>query len=315
MNIISLKYFVELAKELHVTNTAKKLYISQQNLTQHIQRLEDNYGVTLFHRKPKLSLTYAGELLLNSAQKILSEEITLINKFSDISDKGIGKLRIGIPSYRAQISLPQILQFFYKKWPNISIETTDQNSEKLENMLFTNEIDIFIGIMPKYDPRLNVIPLLKDTIHIVACDSLLKKYFGNSYENLKDNAKKGINISIFSEFPFLLPKAPSRLRQSIDTCFREADLRPNIYFEAMTTDILLPLYPHGYGAFFCTHTRLNLLKNMYKDVNAFPLYSNDELVYHNLVLAHHQDQAIYSHVADFIDITQSVFKKIEKERI
>lgn len=40
MNLLSLYYFVELAKELHVTNTAQKLYISQQNLSQHIQRLE-----------------------------------------------------------------------------------------------------------------------------------------------------------------------------------------------------------------------------------------------------------------------------------
>lgn len=61
MNLLSLYYFVELAKELHVTNTAQKLYISQQNLSQHIQRLEQYYGVPLFHRKPKLALTYAGE--------------------------------------------------------------------------------------------------------------------------------------------------------------------------------------------------------------------------------------------------------------
>ena len=51
MNLLSLYYFVELAKELHVTNTAQKLYISQQNLSQHIQRLEQYYGVPLFHRK------------------------------------------------------------------------------------------------------------------------------------------------------------------------------------------------------------------------------------------------------------------------
>ena len=44
MNLLSLYYFVELAKELHVTNTAQKLYISQQNLSQHIQRLEQYYG-------------------------------------------------------------------------------------------------------------------------------------------------------------------------------------------------------------------------------------------------------------------------------
>lgn len=46
MNLLTLFYFVELARELHVTNTAQKLYISQQNLSQHIQRLEQYYGVS-----------------------------------------------------------------------------------------------------------------------------------------------------------------------------------------------------------------------------------------------------------------------------
>lgn len=315
MNITSLKYFIELAKELHVTNTAQKLYISQQNLTQHLKRLEDHYGVILFNRKPKFSLTYAGELLYQTAQKIINEEISLINKFTDISEKGVGKFRLGIPSYRAQTCSPLILKSFYKKWPNITIETTDQNSEKLEHMLFSNEIDVFVGIMPKNDPRLNVIPLIKDKVYIVACNELLERYFGKSWTKLKNSAKNGINIELFSEFPFLLPKAPSQLRNSIDTYFREADLRPNIYFEAMTTDILLPLYPHGYGAFFCTQTRLAMLKNMYKNVNAFPVLSNDQLSHHNLVLAHHKEQSIYSYIHDFIEIAQNVFKEIEKERV
>ena len=36
MNLISLYYFTELAKELHMTNTAQKLYITQQNLSQQV---------------------------------------------------------------------------------------------------------------------------------------------------------------------------------------------------------------------------------------------------------------------------------------
>ena len=103
MNLLSLYYFVELAKELHVTNTAQKLYISQQNLSQHIQRLEQYYGVPLFHRKPKLALTDAGEQLYAVAVKILAEEHEFQNRLADISEKSIGNLKLGIPTYRGQI--------------------------------------------------------------------------------------------------------------------------------------------------------------------------------------------------------------------
>ena len=85
MNLLTLYYFVELARELHVTNTAQKLYISQQNLSQHIQRLEQHYGVSLFHRKPKLALTYEGEQLYAVAVKILAEEHEFMNRLADIS--------------------------------------------------------------------------------------------------------------------------------------------------------------------------------------------------------------------------------------
>ena len=41
MDITSLYYFSEVAKDLHITKTAKRLYISQQTLSNHIQRLEE----------------------------------------------------------------------------------------------------------------------------------------------------------------------------------------------------------------------------------------------------------------------------------
>ena len=61
MDLVSLYYFSELAKDLHMTRTAERLFISQQTLSNHIARLEDYYGTSLLYRKPSLSLTPAGE--------------------------------------------------------------------------------------------------------------------------------------------------------------------------------------------------------------------------------------------------------------
>lgn len=59
MNIEHLKYFVLVADSLNITHTAKKLYISQQALSNHISNLEKKLGVKLFERVPALKLTYA----------------------------------------------------------------------------------------------------------------------------------------------------------------------------------------------------------------------------------------------------------------
>ena len=114
MNLLSLYYFVELAKELHVTNTAQKLYISQQNLSQHIQRLEQYYGVPLFHRKPKLALTYAGEQLYAVAVKILAEEHEFQNRLADISEKRRDSTRNGRISRSSSAMNPPT------QWKNVS---------------------------------------------------------------------------------------------------------------------------------------------------------------------------------------------------
>ena len=72
MELVSLYYFTELAKDLHMTRTAERLYVSQQTLSNHIARLESYYGTPLLYRKPALALTPAGEYVLSSAKTILN---------------------------------------------------------------------------------------------------------------------------------------------------------------------------------------------------------------------------------------------------
>lgn len=312
MNLTSLYYFTELAKELHVTNTSQRLYISQQNLTQHIQRLEEHYGVLLFERKPKLALTYAGEELLKTATKILSEEMDLVNMLSSISKTGAGRLRLGIPSYRANICLPKILPQFYKKWPNIKILIIDKNSDKTEQMLFNNQLDLFIGIKYKDDPKLNTTVLLNDHIYLAVTNNLLKKYYPDTVEKLKEKCKEGIDIKELSKLPFLLQKGTSRLRKTIDSCFKNAHVAPNIFLESSTTELLFALFPLNYGAMFCTQMRLDMLKAAEPEAIIFPVKVKEEFIRHRLVLAYHKEYKIAPHIQDFIKITKKVFEDIAK---
>ena len=84
MDTLSLYYFSELAKDLHITRTANRLFISQQTLSNHIMRLEEYYGVKLLNRKPSLSLTYAGEYVLSFAETMNRENANLMDILADI---------------------------------------------------------------------------------------------------------------------------------------------------------------------------------------------------------------------------------------
>ena len=68
MNLLHLKYAVEVAATNSMTKAAENLYTSQPNLSRAIKGLEDNLGIVIFRRTPKG--IYRGGTMV-----VLSEEI------------------------------------------------------------------------------------------------------------------------------------------------------------------------------------------------------------------------------------------------
>ena len=74
MNFLNLYYFRVAAEELSFTNAAKRLFISQQSLSNHISRLENEFGVILFNRTQPITLTEAGKSLYASSKVLLHQK-------------------------------------------------------------------------------------------------------------------------------------------------------------------------------------------------------------------------------------------------
>ena len=64
MELTQIRYFLEVAKTKHMTNSAKNLHITQPALTQAVHRLEEDLGVPLFAAKGRnITLTEYGKYL------------------------------------------------------------------------------------------------------------------------------------------------------------------------------------------------------------------------------------------------------------
>ena len=62
MNILHLKYAVEIAKTKSISRVAENLYMGQPNLSRAIKELEDNLNITIFNRNSKgITITPEGE--------------------------------------------------------------------------------------------------------------------------------------------------------------------------------------------------------------------------------------------------------------
>lgn len=74
MNILHLKYAVEVAKTHSISKAAENLYMGQPNLSRAIKELEENLGITIFRRTSKgIVTTPDGDEFLRRARKIVAQ--------------------------------------------------------------------------------------------------------------------------------------------------------------------------------------------------------------------------------------------------
>lgn len=74
MNLLHMKYAVEIAEAGSINKAAERLYVGQPNLSRAVKELEASLGVTIFDRSSKgMFLTPDGELFIRSAKNILNQ--------------------------------------------------------------------------------------------------------------------------------------------------------------------------------------------------------------------------------------------------
>ena len=74
MNLLHLKYAVEVEKTGSINKAAENLYMNQPNLSRAIKELENSIGITIFERSARgMSITAEGEEFLRYAKKIISQ--------------------------------------------------------------------------------------------------------------------------------------------------------------------------------------------------------------------------------------------------
>ena len=74
MNLLYLKYAVEVAASGSINKAAEKLYIDQPNLSRSIRELEASLGTAIFERSTRgMKVTPDGEVFLKYAHSILNQ--------------------------------------------------------------------------------------------------------------------------------------------------------------------------------------------------------------------------------------------------
>lgn len=318
MDVISLYYFSELAKDLHMTRTANRLFISQQTLSNHIQRLEEYYGVQLLHRKPTLSLTFAGEFVLSFAEVVNKEQFNLKDILSDIEQQERGVLRFGASTLRMNACLPHILPEFSARYPDVELRITDTISSKLEPMVLNGDVDLAIILSGEINSKLVNHHLMNDQIYLCVADSLLCTYYGRERaEELKKTAQHDASIKDFSQLPFCI--LSNRMGQQIQECFDEIRVTPKAYLTSTYTQISTTICFQRLAACFASQMSLvHQRSHIPDDINIFPLYHRGEPMIQRLSLIRHKERYLSHYSKFFLELLFQYFadtEQVHMERI
>ncbi|WMJ83713.1 LysR family transcriptional regulator [Oscillospiraceae bacterium LTW-04] len=314
MDVISLYYFSELAKDLHMTRTANRLFITQQTLSNHIQRLEKYYGVDLLYRKPVLSLTCAGEFVLAFADVVNKENTNLKDILSDIKNQEKGMIRFGASTMRVNACLPGILPQFSKRYPDVEIRITDTISSKLEPMIINGQLDFAIIVSGEENSKLVSEHLMDDQVYLCVADSLLRQYYGDEIDDLKLSARNGANIKDFAKLPFCM--LSNRMGRQIKQSFDEAGVTPKQYITSTYTQISSNLCLQRLAACFSSQMSLvNQQSLIPDDINIFPLYYRGEPMIQRLSLIRHKERYLSHYSKLFLELMFQYFSDVQQIRM
>ena len=147
MNIDQLKYLTDLSITNSMNLTAKRMFITQQAVSDSIKRLEQELGCTLLNRsKTGISFTEDGKVILEHAQKILNHHYDIEHYLQEKYNKNYidGKLFIGAGPVANEVVLPELLFRMHNKFPNISIHVASNSIERIIQLLQDGELDFIL---------------------------------------------------------------------------------------------------------------------------------------------------------------------------
>ncbi len=136
-----LRTFLSVAQTLSFTKAAAALGIRQSTVSQHVRRLEDAVGRSLFVRDTRtVTLTADGEALTGYAREILASHQRALDHFTGTPISG--RLRFGVTDDLALTTLPRILRSFRQLYPRVDLELTVLQNESLLRRFESGHLDV-----------------------------------------------------------------------------------------------------------------------------------------------------------------------------
>ena len=234
-----LQVFHAVARQSSFTKAAETLFMTQPAVTFQIKQLEEHFNTRLFDRgHGRISLTPAGEVVLDYAERILSLSAELDTRISELTGEIQGLLLIGASMTIAEFMLPRVLGEFKVAFPGVKARLTVANSETIEHGVAAHSLDIGLIEAPSHLPSLSTEECCEDELQVVCSPA-------HPLAKLKTISPKQL-----LQHAYISREPGSGTREVTDSYFRHAGIAPeevNTVMELGSPDAIKGVVETGLG--------------------------------------------------------------------
>ncbi|WP_199620464.1 LysR family transcriptional regulator [Paenibacillus alkalitolerans] len=224
MNLNQLETLLTISKTMSFRKAGELLNLTQPAVSAQIKSLEDEFGTLLVDRNQPVTLTDAGELFLEHAERILAIVGELKLKLADMDNTPQGLIRLGTTTSIAMQILPRVLSYFKNQYPQIKTTIHSMTSSQIMTSVENGSVDIGIGYLFEKTPSLVTSVLYYDTFELVVSPD----------HPLADN--KRLPVSALQDVPLILLSPETAGRRFVDSVFDKHKLVPQIVMELSSSE-------------------------------------------------------------------------------
>lgn len=233
MNIYEIELFLTLCRTLHFQKASSLCNISPSAFSRAINRIEEEAGQKLFERSNReVSLTPSGKIFKDYAERILKLWKESKYELSEKNETITGELSIYCSVTAAYGILPDILDGFRHKYPEVHIKLKTGDAESAIEQLKNGDTDIAIAAIPSPTPS-----FLNHT-HVTTTPLV--------WIASKKNLPQKENLNNLQNIPLILPKQ-GIARKSFDLWSRQMKIKPEIYAEVTGNEAIIAMVHLGCG--------------------------------------------------------------------
>jgi DNA-binding transcriptional LysR family regulator len=237
MELHQLEYFIAVAEEASFTRAASRVHVAQPGVSAQVRRLESELGQPLLDRSGRsVRLTEVGTAVLPFARAALDAVANARLAVDELAGLVRGQVTVGMVSGCALPILAELLAGFHQAYPGVSIALTEENSDRLVELLNQGQLDLaLIGAAGAATAGVET-AVIADEELVAMVDS------GHPLA-----ASRTIDVAALRDVPLVSLPRGTGVRMALDAACAEAGFTPRIVLVASALSMVAQLAAQGLG--------------------------------------------------------------------